>query len=182
MSSRVEKLWLDRDVPCVHCGYNLRGMTISRACPECGAPACESLLDELLDDLFDAGLWITQVEDVRDRIAADIATCPIEAARFVSDAAKEVLASRNLSGDVWLAARGLLTAREICWAVRSAAVRQQGSISAARKLLAGWGITSSRDVGRVVGGLIQVRRLRLLPHQHLRDFEDLLFFTDTEVD
>ncbi len=29
--------WVDRDVPCAGCGYNVRHLGVDRACPECGA-------------------------------------------------------------------------------------------------------------------------------------------------
>ena len=36
------------DLPCRHCGYNLRGMTEDRACPECGTAVGRSLLGDQL--------------------------------------------------------------------------------------------------------------------------------------
>lgn len=32
-----------RDLPCIHCSYNLRSLAISALCPECGKPARDSL-------------------------------------------------------------------------------------------------------------------------------------------
>lgn len=39
---------IDHDLPCRHCGYNLRGMTEDRACPECGTAVGRSLLGDQL--------------------------------------------------------------------------------------------------------------------------------------
>jgi len=33
---------IDFDLPCVHCGYNLRGLTVAHNRPECGTPAARS--------------------------------------------------------------------------------------------------------------------------------------------
>lgn len=39
---------LDADLPCVHCNYNLRGLTVDGACPECGRPVADSTRDDAL--------------------------------------------------------------------------------------------------------------------------------------
>lgn len=39
---------LDHDRPCLSCGYNLRGLSVSGACPECGTPVERSLRGNLL--------------------------------------------------------------------------------------------------------------------------------------
>lgn len=39
---------LDHDRPCLACGYNLRGLSTSGACPECGTPVERSLRGNLL--------------------------------------------------------------------------------------------------------------------------------------
>ena len=36
---RNDHIELEEDVCCVHCGYNLRGLTKRHRCPECGTPA-----------------------------------------------------------------------------------------------------------------------------------------------
>lgn len=45
---KLEKLEIEDDLECVHCGYNLRGLTKKHRCPECGTPAGMSLLGDLL--------------------------------------------------------------------------------------------------------------------------------------
>lgn len=39
---------VDRDVPCVRCGYNLRGLTPDTRCPECGTAVNQSLQGNFL--------------------------------------------------------------------------------------------------------------------------------------
>lgn len=39
---------LTRDTPCIHCGYNLRGLAPGGLCPECGCAIDESLRGDLL--------------------------------------------------------------------------------------------------------------------------------------
>lgn len=41
---------VNRDVPCVGCSYNLRGLPIHRNCPECGEPISNSATGILLED------------------------------------------------------------------------------------------------------------------------------------
>jgi hypothetical protein len=66
---------------------------------------------------------------------------------------------------MFVATRGMLTARQICAAVRDEAVRAAGSYEAARKLLLDAGIAGSADIGRVIDALSRARlfRYRLSP-------------------
>lgn len=45
---RADSSWLGRqlggDLPCIRCGYNLRGLSIRGVCPECGAPVRGAIL------------------------------------------------------------------------------------------------------------------------------------------
>ncbi|NUQ53948.1 MAG: hypothetical protein HUU19_14790 [Phycisphaerales bacterium] len=42
--------FLDRDVACVRCSYNLRGLPANRNCPECGEPIANSIKGFMLQD------------------------------------------------------------------------------------------------------------------------------------
>lgn len=42
--------FLDRDVACVRCSYNLRGLPTNRNCPECGEPIANSIKGFMLQD------------------------------------------------------------------------------------------------------------------------------------
>jgi hypothetical protein len=39
---------ISEDTPCVHCGYNLRGLTRDKFCPECGTPIARSIFGNQL--------------------------------------------------------------------------------------------------------------------------------------
>src|SRR3990172_7537522 len=47
---------LDQDVICIRCGYNLRGLSLDRVCPECGTPIGRSLHGDLLR--FAPPIWL----------------------------------------------------------------------------------------------------------------------------
>ena len=40
--------FISQDLSCVHCGYNLRGLTTDKLCPECGTPIARSIHGNLL--------------------------------------------------------------------------------------------------------------------------------------
>lgn len=44
----VHKADSREDLLCIHCGYNLRGLSPDRRCPECGTPIAKSLRGDLL--------------------------------------------------------------------------------------------------------------------------------------
>ncbi|HYE61611.1 MAG TPA: hypothetical protein VD997_06420 [Phycisphaerales bacterium] len=57
---------ITRDVPCLSCGYTLRGLSASSMCPECGTPASQSLMGgylrfagrDYLERLSGGLLWV----------------------------------------------------------------------------------------------------------------------------
>lgn len=53
------KLDIDDDLACVHCQYNLRGLTKKHRCPECGTPAGFSVRGDLL--LYAPVPWLRTV-------------------------------------------------------------------------------------------------------------------------
>ena len=58
---RSDNIDIEDDVFCVHCGYNLRGLTKRHRCPECGTPAGFSVEGDLLK--YAQIPWIRTVRD-----------------------------------------------------------------------------------------------------------------------
>ena len=58
---KPQKLEIDDDLECVHCGYNLRGLTKKHRCPECGTPAGMSLQGDLLQ--YASAPWLKSVRN-----------------------------------------------------------------------------------------------------------------------
>lgn len=57
----VARMEVNRDVPCVHCTYNLRTLPIAGLCPECGKPVVDSLQR---NNLYFADLkWLRMAHD-----------------------------------------------------------------------------------------------------------------------
>ncbi|MBN1342058.1 MAG: hypothetical protein JXQ73_05220 [Phycisphaerae bacterium] len=50
---------IDRDVPCVSCGYNLRGLARNHRCPECGVVVSASLRGDSLQ--FAEPTWVSRM-------------------------------------------------------------------------------------------------------------------------
>ncbi len=51
----MSDLWVAADLPCVHCGYNLRTQAASSRCPECGAAVRDTLTNDLVYGGIDLG-------------------------------------------------------------------------------------------------------------------------------
>jgi len=65
-SNAVSDVTLQRDVPCIKCGYNLRGLPRDRNCPECGTPVTRSAPGDLLSAADPA--WLSSVYRGQSRI------------------------------------------------------------------------------------------------------------------
>jgi hypothetical protein len=77
---------------------------------------------------------------------------------------------------MFVGTRGMLTARQICAAVRDEAVRAAGSYESARKLLLDAGIAGSADIGRVIDALSRARLFRYRLPLVACDFTGLMLF------
>ena len=168
----TEALTIDRDAPCVHCAYNLRLVDATRACPECGNPAWDTLRHEFADGAAPGSVLFVQLA-----VAASIASAPQDAVDFVFTTVDRLYAMELAKrGDLIVATRGTLTPRQICAAVRDEAVHRAGSYEAGRATLGDWQIRSSRDVGRVMAALLRAGLLRHVLPEENADFERLMFF------
>src|SRR5437016_10208815 len=75
-----------------------------------------------------------------------------------------------------LPARRHLSGGELAWACRDFALEQFGLL--APTVLTHWGITSTRDVGRIVFALIDVGLLARQPSDKLEDFDHVYDFAE----
>lgn len=57
----IQSSTIDSDLPCRRCGYNLRGLICSGACPECGHAVAESARRNLLKDSDPSYAWALAV-------------------------------------------------------------------------------------------------------------------------
>ena len=75
-----------------------------------------------------------------------------------------------------LPARRHLSGAELAWACRDFALEQFGLL--APTVLTHWGITTTRDVGRIVFALIDVGLLARQPSDKLEDFDHVYDFAE----
>jgi uncharacterized repeat protein (TIGR04138 family) len=158
---------VDHDMPCVACGYNLRGLAVDRECAECGQPILRTLTWLLSSANVEVTPWVR------------------EAVAYVSRASfRPIAAAAGVSEDAVMFVRGALdwaeasgspigTAAEFCEAVRAHAVQYFGDAAEARDLLAAWGIGRSEDVGRIVYAMIDAKWLAPSRGDRPSDFDGL---------
>jgi uncharacterized repeat protein (TIGR04138 family) len=157
----------DRDLPCVECDYNLRGLAPEGRCPECGADVRDSITESV--DVDEAAAKAGSESQARRRkyeaVAASIGY-PVDAVLFVQAAL-----SLALSGSGERAAH--VTARDVCVALRKYALWYFNDKAEALDLLAEWKIGSSEDVGRIIYGLAAAGLLATSPDDAQGDFDGL---------
>jgi hypothetical protein len=143
---------LDRDLPCLTCGYNLRGLPPGSRCPECGLAIAVTLdVDQL-----PGGILRAAEDFVYYPVAAD-AACTVDGAMFVADA---VCAALDLARGRTPGSR-TLNACDICVAARDHAREYFNDAAEARELLAAWGVGSAPQVLRVADLLVRHRCVRV---------------------
>jgi 2-amino-4-hydroxy-6-hydroxymethyldihydropteridine diphosphokinase len=168
---------IDRNVRCVGCGYDLRGLPARHVCPECGRPTSDSLKPEWFkppqpvesDDPF-AG----DVRLVRSHVAgiAQKCGCAQQAVLLVLDAAAVAAAA-----DAESSAGGHpshVNARSLVESLKRFTLDLfDGNAELAVSKLETWGIKRSEDVGRIVIALIGARRLVPSDNDRADDFNGL---------
>jgi uncharacterized repeat protein (TIGR04138 family) len=159
---------LDRDLHCIGCNYNLRGLPWNGKCPECGKTVRETL--NVIAELAPQTYHELQ-RAATDALAGD-AGCSVDAVLFVLDAVS--LAARTMHS----AGAGHVTARHVCGALRAHARSYFNDEAEAIELLDEWGVRSSEDVGRIVFAAVRAGRLRASPNERQSDFAGL-FTLDT---
>jgi uncharacterized repeat protein (TIGR04138 family) len=156
------------DHECIHCYYNLRGLTLDHNCPECGRPVLDSLrlvirppaprTREELAEFAERGAQL--------RAAIKGSEYPVEAFSFMLGAIRYALLRQGPGG-------GGAGAREICDAVRDyGRLRLNGESGAVRRL-GEWKIHRSEDVGRIIFRMAETGRVRLSPGDTPEEFAGL---------
>jgi uncharacterized repeat protein (TIGR04138 family) len=155
------------DLPCVECGYNLRGLASDGRCPECGADVADSIAESV--DVDEAAAKAGAESETRrgkyEAVAASIGY-PIDAVLFVQAAL-----SRPVSRSGQRTAH--VTARDVCVALREYAMWYFNDRAEALDLLAEWKVGSSEDVGRIIYGLAAAGMLTASPDDAQSDFDGL---------
>ena len=59
-SESQEQCASPEDLPCIHCGYNLRGLATDGRCPECGTSIARSIHGDLLS--WADPLWLKRID------------------------------------------------------------------------------------------------------------------------
>jgi 2-amino-4-hydroxy-6-hydroxymethyldihydropteridine diphosphokinase len=145
---------ISRSVRCVGCGYNLRGLPIRHACPECGRPTTDSIDPERFEPYLGGNPFRddVRVNEVRE-FAGRIGYAP-EAVLLVLDSVDGVV-HEYADPDGRLHVGREASARQIVDEF-SDVVRALfwGDDAAASEALVRWGIKGSEDVGRIVYAMV----------------------------
>src|SRR5450432_117787 len=93
MRSAMAESHVENDLICEGCGYNLRALPLSNACPECGAAVMDSFRSAALN-------WHAGASDrgIVDAFAATIG-CTADGVLFVKDAIQRTLMEQSEQSD-----------------------------------------------------------------------------------
>jgi len=144
---------IDRDVACVRCGYNLRGLTIVHRCPECECPALRSYLFAISGGeswrRLPNGLLLNAPK-VRSTLAA-LLGCDANAIRFVSTCIAQASREAGNPSD----APAVMSATALRDMIHAIGLAHFGGPGEAREGLRELGLNRSEDVGRIVSALVE---------------------------
>jgi uncharacterized repeat protein (TIGR04138 family) len=153
------------------CGYNLRGICVTRACPECGK-SIEGVLKGVPLPILDQRRE-DRVNTVRLNLApiAKKSNRPVDAFLFLLDAYDY---TRNLTGT-----HDRLSAHDLCYGKQEYALAYfSGDVAEARAALKEWEMSWSEDIGGMVSALIEAGWMGRAEKDKLKDFVDV-FTPDT---
>jgi 2-amino-4-hydroxy-6-hydroxymethyldihydropteridine diphosphokinase len=166
---------IDRNVRCIGCGYNLRGLPARHVCPECGRPTTDSLKPERFEQPKPAESDDPFAGDIR-LVRSHVATI----ARECGCAQQAVLLVLDAVGVGAEKIRPVdkkpihVDARRLVDSLKTLAIEMfDGDQKLAAIKLESWGIKSSEDIGRIVTALIGARRLVPSQSDRAEDFNGL---------
>lgn len=147
-------MFVDTDVSCGKCGYNVRTLAVTARCPECGFPVLRSYVS------FHAGVRGFVAPDsarllrTTFLVLARILRRNVDAVRFVFAAYQH--AQRSVANDPGrYLADPEAHAADLCRSVVDHALEHYGSREDAMATFKFWRIERSEDVGEIVAGLVE---------------------------
>lgn len=154
------RLLISFDLPCTHCQYNLRGLTLDGNCPECGQAVSSSYRQALAED--PESCWDLTVAMKRQWVAeaTTAAGYPADAGLFLIGALQMTRTQSRQADDV-------------CKAVRDYAAWYFNDRNEALDLLGEWRLGSSEDVGRVLVALADAGLVEMGNTSSANDFAGL---------
>ena len=163
---------IDRDVPCLGCSYNLRGLTIVHRCPECDHPALRSYLLAISGGepwrRLPGGRLVLDMGKVRSTLSAATGY-PANAIRFVATC---IVQASRVGGDP-SDAPPVMCARPLRDMIRAVAIAHFGAAERARAGLRDLGLERSEDVGCIVAALVEAGLVTAADGESPSDFEGL---------
>lgn len=141
--------FVDVDLPCHRCSYNLRALPASSRCPECGLPIIQTLLavrgmaTHVSPHILHAALR---------RLASGLGFEP-GAVLFLFDAYGEMLDLAGLEAAVAADDFKTLNIPLFCKAIARSAVDHFGSVERAREQFERWGLRTPADLARALSPL-----------------------------
>jgi uncharacterized repeat protein (TIGR04138 family) len=174
----MSNLTLTRDLPCICCTYNLRGLALDANCPECGHSVIET---------WEAARAFTHVqfEDVPSQIsldwitaAADAAGIPLDGPRFVLDAITFFPASRRTGPLTENERTRHLSPSDVCAAVREYARCYFNDALEASECLKAWRVSTSEEVGVIIFAMVEAGLLGMSSTDSPQSFNGLFSFDD----
>ncbi len=166
---------ITRNLPCIVCGYNLRGLSLDKNCPECAHPAEGTWTAAKGGWHPDAGAVLVSNRINRDWITAgaNAAGLSLDGVKFVLDALKGTRVSRARRDP---SSQGGVGAAEVCAYVRKHAKRYFTDPAEARQCLSQWHIRTSEDVGAVIFAMVEAGILRAESGDSIGDFKGVFTF------
>lgn len=144
---------LDVDVVCIRCQYNLRGLTPSHRCPECGLPILRSLLDLLRNGLPPDAQELERLAYLPFESAAPSIGRPASALILVCHAWLHALEPLDSSGQTDQVDE-LSPADRVERSLWECAIDYFGTRDDAQTGLWRWGVRGSKDLGQIVCDLM----------------------------